>query len=380
MNTPRIEALWQQSKVVLADCALPNGAIVAANTDHPAYPALGEDYRRGWERDAAFQLVGAHVLEMSNAPDIRDNHLHWLTERAEGVAETGVITKRYATNGSLDWRYGPDYQPDQAGTLLWALTETQSHPDPLADKTIRLLANGLVSQWAGTHFGRPTQDLWENRSTDTVTGDVLTYSVSAAIHGLGQAIEHWRGKTGEVDTWEESRNSMLAVLASDRKGEHYLRKISPVEDPDNTLDASLDGLTYPFSDLGPETLSRREETVRAIGRELCTLPDGVTRYVGDTYDGIVRPEGGEATAGRWPLLTFWHVIALNRIGQAEKAQELYHATIERLDDLYKDQVLPNNLIPEQLFADERQGKAILPLAWPHAMFALATKELNLNIV
>lgn len=377
MNTARVEELWQESKEVLQNCALPNGALVAANSDLSVYPASAEDYRYVWGRDNAFQVVAAHTLEIPRAADIRANYLKWLWERAEGFAQTGVIVKRYSTNGPLDWHYGTEYQPDQSGSLLWALTETQTDPDELVDNTIRLMANGLTAQWEGSHFHSATQDLWENRLTNPAHQDVFTYSVASVAYGLDKAAALWRGKTIEVDNWEQARDGMYGVLESDQASEHYLRKIyaGPVDDPDNTLDASLNGLIFPFSNFRPETSPRQEETVLAIGRFLCQLPDGVARYTGDTYDGIVRPGGVEATAGRWPLLTFWHAIALHKIGQRDAARELYETTIDRLDELYKAGALPNNLIPEQLFPDDRQGKAVLPLAWSHAMFAIATKEL-----
>ncbi len=377
MSESRIEQLWEQSKTVLADCALPNGAIVAANSDLQMYPPSGENYRYVWARDSAFQIVAAHTLEMPRAPDMRAAYLGWLMERAQGFSATGLIVKRYATNGNLDWRYGTEYQPDQAGALLWALAETQGAPDQMTHDSMRLLANGLVSQWDGKNFRTPTQDLWENRLTQPEQEDVFTYSLAAVAHGLGRAIKHLRGKVGEVDVWDQARDEMHAVLESDHGGVHFLRKIyaSPTDDGDNTLDASLNALIFPFSDFSSASLPKRTETITAITRELCRLPNGVARYEGDTYDGIVRPGGGEATAGRWPLLTFWHTIALHEIGQVSAAKELYGATIDHLDELYESRALPNNLIPEQLFSDERQGKGMLPLAWSHAMFVLATKKL-----
>lgn len=378
MNTSRVEELWQESKEVLQNCSLPNGAIVAANSDLSVYPATAENYRYVWGRDNAFQVVAAHVLEIPRASDMRANYLKWLHERAEGFAQTGVIVKRYTTNGTLDWRYGTEYQPDQAGALLWALAETQSDPDRLVDNTIRLMANGLAAQWNGSHFHSATQDLWENRLTNPAQQDVFTYSLASVAHGLDKAAALWRGRTLQVDNWEQARDGMHDVLNSNQANEHYLRKMypGPIDDPDNTLDASLNGLVFPFSSFRAEISPRQKQTILAIGKLLCRLPDGVARYSGDTYDGIVRPGGVEATAGRWPLLSFWHAIALQKIGQSSAARELYEATIERLDELYKAGALPNNLMPEQLFPDDRQGKAVLPLAWSHAMFAIATKELG----
>jgi GH15 family glucan-1,4-alpha-glucosidase len=380
MNTNRVEQLLDESRVVLENCALTNGAIVAANSDLSVYPPEAENYRFVWGRDNAFQMVAASALEMPTAPDIRVSYLKWLNERAEGFAETGLIIKRYSTNGGHDARYGDQYQPDQAGALLWSLAETQTDPDDLTENTIRLLANGLSGQWDVNSFRVPTQDLWENRTTNPEQQDVFTYSLAAAAHGLGRAIKLWQGKTGEVDRWTQTREEMLEIIEWGVEGPHYLRKMYPTlnEDNDNTLDASLDGLVYPFTLDEKQITILESATTLAIDRHLCQTHGGVARYDGDTYDGIARPGLREATAGRWPLLTFWHVIALRQIGRRGDAVDLYSDTVDQLDDLYKSGIIADNQIPEQLFGDEREGKAILPLAWSHAMFVLATKELGLG--
>lgn len=379
-NAPRIAALWEESKKVLLDCVTPSGAIVAANSDREEYPPDAENYRFAWMRDTAFWLYAAHIVEIPGEAGIRTRYLEWLNNQAAEFADTGVSLKRYATNGALDWRYGRDYQPDQAGAMLWALTGTVDSPDELTYRTVRLLANGLATQWGGTHFLTPTQDLWENHSTSLKAGDVFTYSLAAAAHGLDSAIKYLQENTDESKAWKEARDSMHAVLRSDQAPGHYLRTIlgaTAIRDPDNSLDASLAGLIFPFSSSGDETLSKRAATARAIRRELCALPNGVERNKGDTYDGVVRPGGGEATAGRWPLLTFWDSIALNEIKEASEARILYHETVGALDKAYKDGKLPDNLIPEQLFPDSRLG--VLPLGWSHSMFIIDTKMLKINI-
>lgn len=386
MSTVRIEQLLESSAQVLRDCSLENGAIVAANSDHPDYPHNAENYRFSWMRDSAHQIIAAHELDMPEAADIRARYLGWLTNVTD-IAKDGIFVKRYATNGAPDQRYGREYQPDQAGSMLCALYKTQTCPDRRADMMMRRLANGLVRQWEKTHsedghpmnghFRSSIQDLWENRITDPVRGDNFTHSLAAATLGLHYAAEAWRSRTLETDIWQKASADMRAILEANRPEPYYLRKIYPVptEDTDNTLDASL---TLEFSDipLHGTAAAKRKATILEIGKQLCRLPDGIKRYVGDTYDGIVRPDGREATAGRWPLLTFSYAQALLKIGEPAKALEIYNATVEYLDELYKAGALPNNLIPEQVFPDNRQSQAVLPLAWSHAMFVTATKALH----
>ena len=383
MSQSRVEQLWESSQAVLRDCALPNGAIVAANSDRHDYPASAESYRFVWPRDAAFQLVaGRECLPPSEAGQIRDRFLGWLATRAQ--LENGVIVKRYSVNGPLDIRYGTEYQPDQAGALLWALAETQElaqTSDRTGEATMRRLANGLTAQWRGEDFRVPTQDLWENRRTNPEAEEVFTYSIAAAAHGLGRAIGVWRGRTGETDAWLQAKQGMEQVLQGVMTP-HYLRKMHPswaVPDTDNSLDASLSGLVYPFAVEGSkEVIQRRDETVRLIAQKLLWAGKGTERYLADTYDGIARITGEEAAAGGWPLLTFWNAASLSCIGLKELAVEMHADTVAELDECYKDDRLPNNLIPEQIFGDRRDGQAVLPLGWSHAKFVIATARLGLR--
>jgi len=48
----QIRELLITSKKVIKDCALPNGAIVAANSTKPYFPKEAKYYRFVWPRDA----------------------------------------------------------------------------------------------------------------------------------------------------------------------------------------------------------------------------------------------------------------------------------------------------------------------------------------
>lgn len=394
-DSEKIEQLWEASHEVFEGCALPNGAIIAANSDLAAYPPEAENYRFSWPRDAAYQLYAAHIMKSPGIADRRSKYIDWLLERAEGFSETGLLVKRYGTNGVLDLRYGgPEhYQPDQAGALLWSLSETQTDPDPQADKAMRKLANGLTDSWQGTHFNRSTQDLWENRLTNPADGDVFVYSLAACTYGLRKAVDQFRGTTYETDKWAKTVEEMEAVLRVENDKPYYTRKIyaDGRDDPDNTLDASLSSLVYPFSDptdRADPTWQKRANTVLEISKQLYESPDGVLRYPGDTYDGIVRPDASELQAGRWPLLTFGEAAALDCIGKPVDGREMYDTMIARLDALHKlrnesrsddaTDKLTKNLIPEQIYADPSlNGRGVEPLAWSYAAFVMTTVKLGI---
>jgi len=372
----RVEQLLDSSKVVLDQCALPNGALVAANSDLEVYPSSAENYRFSWARDAAYQLLAANALAPTRARERTLQYTKWLSN-VQGFTDTGLYLKRYGTNGALDVRYGEHFQPDQSGALIGAIDTIVPEDEPLIDAVIQKMADGLHDKWNGRDFS-DTQDLWENRHTPQAGGEVFTYSLAATHHGLTVAAARLYDKV-DIRSWQKTIKQMNRVFSSD-PNPYFLRTLYTsryhTQNADNTIDASLSGLAYPLHQ--SELMSKLAATTRQIHEQLFVEGQGVYRYQGDTYDGIVREGSQEATAGAWPLLTFWHAIALKRAGDESKARDVYFDTIERLDYEFTNGNLPNNSIPEQLYPDcERQGKGVLPLAWSHAKFVLATQALNL---
>ena len=378
----RVGQLYVSSERILDECALSNGAIIAADTEHMAYPSTAENYRFSWARDAAYQLLAAHALNPQKAKKRAVDYSGWL-QNVWGFNKTGLYIKRYGTNGALDVRYGEQHQPDQAGTLIGALDTVVPEPNQKIDSAIEKMADGLVDKWDGGSFG-PTQDLWENRETTHENGAVFTYTIASVIYGLRHAINRLKGGS-DTDRWQKVSNEMISVFnngtAMDPDGSrYYVRSIYPnsqYHDPDNTIDASLAGLAYPFSQ--PEFNSDYiTSTIKKINNQLYSSYTGVSRYYGDTYDGIVRTNGAERRAGGWPLLSFWQSIALHTIDKKDQAKDQYFQTIDRLDFMYKNDQLPDNMIPEQSYRDSyMQGRGVLPLAWSHAKFILATKTLDI---
>lgn len=369
----RIQSLYEQSERELDACSLPNGALVAANSDLPIYPSTAENYRFSWARDAAYQLLAAHAINPRKAEARTINYAKWLTN-VQGFSQTGLYIKRYGTNGALDVRYGEQHQPDQAASLIGSFDVIIPENNPYIDTAIVKMANGLVQKWNGQSLGH-TQDLWENRETSAGKTDVFTYTIASVIYGLDHAIKRMKD-TVDTETWQRAKDEMQSKLDT-VSTRHYLRKINSDQshtDTDNSLDSSLSGLLYPFAIHNTKT----QATITAIHNTLYRPGLGVYRYSNDTYDGIVREGSQEATAGAWPLLTFWNAISLHSLSNDAIAKDMILDTVERLEREYHNGHLPDNIIPEQIYPDdERQGKGVLPLAWSHAKFILAAKALQL---
>lgn len=348
----KINHLLGKSKEIILSDSLENGAIVAANTDKRYYPKNVVDYRYVWPRDASYTIYAANLLGLY---DIQKSFIRWLLERAEGFSKRGVLYQRYATNGARAQRMGDQYQPDQAGSLLWAITENIDKTDKDLKKTVRLLADGLCKHWERDHFDIQTHDLWEETSTLPKKRNNLTYSLAASAFGLQRAYEILGGKK-----WLKVSNEMKSSIKN-TKLDYYPKIIDRVSD--TRIDASVLGLIWPFQIF--EVDEKILNSFKLVTEKLLT-EEGVYRYRGDEYDGMVEhTEFVNEGAGGWPLLTFWYIIGLSKIGKKKEADDLFRKYIRNFKDY----------IPEQLF-DNKDQTSVLPLDWSHAMFVMACDELG----
>lgn len=353
--TKKIKKLIDKSKEIILDSTLENGAIVAANSDKSYYPKSAKDYHYVWPRDAAFVCVAAQLAGIEN---IQESFFSWLDERPEDFKKEGKLFANYSANGRIKVR---QFQPDQAGAMLWAIHEFYKNRPSDCQKQeplIRRLADGLTNDWKGKYFFSNTTDLWEegHRKTSTKMENNHTYSLAACARGLMCADHMLSG-----EKWKEAADQMIERINSSYSDEkkYFFRNHGKVND--FNMDASLLGLVYPFDIIKADD-ERIVNTVKKM-EETIVINGGVHRYQFDYYDGEgTAQEGG----GAWPILNFWMSIYWSIKGDQKKARQYYDWVVERIKDDY--------LIPEQIFSDFREG--IKPLAWSHAMFIIASKYLG----
>ena len=350
---PRIQRFVETSKQVISDCALENGAIVAANCFREYYPKEAKDYMYVWPRDASFTCVSADILRMEN---IQERFFDWCIGRAEGFRDGGYICQNYSVNGP---RASGNFQPDQTGSLLWAVWHHFKEKPKKALKYERLIkqaADGLCTKWKRNHFDDTTNDLWEERFTFADLEDNFTYSLAACIKGLRCANEMIPNRE-----WMNTADSMFKRLKKHYK-DYFIRSYGKLTD--QRIDASSLGLVYPFNLFRVDD-PRIVATVEQVEKKLVTH-GGVHRYEGDEYDGwmwgsLHRKKG----AGAWPILNFWMSICYAKLGDREKALQYYDWPLKRAKEF----------LPEQIFDNSLQV-SVRPLCWSHAMFIIASKELG----
>ncbi len=349
------EDLIESTRRIIKDAAVENGAIVAANTDKRYYPRDVSPYRYVWIRDASFICVAADMQGIK----IQQSFFQWCLERAEGFDRDGVFYQKYHTNGA---KAGDQFQPDQTGTLLWAIWHHYANQQRTEDAVefkdlIEKAANGICKLWARNHFVVPTYDLWEERCTFPDLEDNHIYSLAACARGLRCAdamlVVHKSKK------WLRCAKEMEETINKgyDAKRGYFLRTAGKIND--YVVDASLLGLVYPFEICGADD-RRMANTVSEMEKKIVE-DGGVHRYEKDAYDGWMRDgKLRRKGAGAWPLLNFWMAIYYAMRGEHEKAQRYNEWVLNRLNSPY---------IPEQIFENELQ-KSVCPLVWAHAMFVI----------
>lgn len=353
----KIKKLIEISKQVIRDCALENGAIVAANTDKAYTPREAANYRAVWPRDASFVCMAAQILDLP----IQKPFFQWLYARPEDFKKDQLLYANYSTNGRLG-SLGHQFEPDQMGAVLWAIYSY--YKDNLKEALefkdlIERLANGLAQNWHEKYFLPNTVDLWEegHRKTSTQMENNFTYSLAACTRGLFCAYEiipnHF---------WKEVAMQMMKEIeeAYGSKDKYFYRNHGKISD--KNTDASLLGLVYPF-EICEASDEKMINTIKKIEEKL-VINGGVHRFEFDYYDGEgTAQEGG----GTWPVLNFWMSIYWTLRGDKNKALKYYNWVLDRIDKY-------NDFLPEQIFEDFRKG--IYPLAWSHAFFILASQHLG----
>jgi len=350
----QIKRLIKSSKIVIKDCSLKNGAIVAANSSKSYFPKEAKNYKFVWPRDAAYTCIAANILGIK----IQEKFFKWCM-KAESWRRTGLFYEKYYVNGKKALNH---LQPDQTGSVLIALFDFYKNNKKDAKKFATLIkksANGLCAIWGKDHFKKVTQDLWEERLCFPDLKENFSYSLAICSKGLACANELMPNKK-----WIRISNEMKNILLKNSKN-HFYRSFGMIND--KKVDASLLGIVWP-SEIVKADNKVIKNTIKLIKRDI-VKDYGVYRYENDEYDGwmykkkIHRKKG----AGYWPLLNFWMTVYYAEKKDRKNALKYYKKVIDDLGN--------KEFIPEQIFKNKIQI-SVSPLCWSHSMFIVASKKLG----
>jgi len=391
MKKQIIEELINVSKKVIADGSLENGAIVAANSDKAIYPWTTQDYRYVWIRDAAYVCMAADLLKLR---DIPERFFDWCLNRTEDFRETGFFSNAYNVNGTIHGTLispdqpkvprhlrkscidlihcGTQFQPDQSGSLLIAISHHIKHYNTNISKFEKLIektASGICRAWKGGAFILPCYDLWEERCVLPEQKGFHTYSLAMCIAGLRAAVEMLGKKKKWLKVEKQMTNAFTQIYSNSTKSipRTFRKEVKnrKIKAGDLLPDTSLLGLVYPSGILEPLD-EKIQTTILEIIQANTANGGGLFRYPADRYCGGVRKGWVTLTgAGTWPLLSFWMSIYYSLSGDSENAKKFFDQPIRQID----------KYIPEQIFED-KSHPSIIPLIWSHAMFVIAAKYLG----
>lgn len=360
------------------------GGILAAPECDPNFRSCG-GYGFCWPRDGA--LI-AHTLDAVGYHDHARAFYDWALRVQEA---SGGWYHRYYMDGALAPTWGL-VQFDEIGTVVWAicrhiqLTEDLSYGQKVFFQLGRACEYMQKSLDAETGLAPVTKDLWEERD------GISTYACACTWAGFNE-LAHLSTRLGLVA--EAERWAIAATHLKDAIEKHlwsashqrFLRgmriQISPHDIEqlrhqqtfseanllstkhagkmqymllhDSTVDTSILGLSIPFGVFSAND-PRMIATAEAIARHLTSPVGGICRYQGDRYRG----------ENPWIICTLWLALQYMNSERMEQGLDLYNWALDHRTSL--------DLFPEQIDATTGKPCWVVPLAWSHAMFLLATQE------
>jgi len=372
-----LEALYRRSLLVLETLTdRATGAVIAAPEMDPDFVRSG-GYGFVWPRDLAYIAL---ALLASRSRDAAAAALRWL---ARHRAPEGLWLQRYWCDGALAPSWGL-HQIDETGAAIFAFEAAwREQEDELLDAELWPATRDgaeVLTRFVdpGNGLLRASVDLWEQADGQH------TYSCASAVGGLRAAAamaerhdpplaprfrEAAARLAAAIDAqlWSEEHNRYVRsvnVARGDGAGEppgsafdrvlpYPNRRVRSVEPVDPRLDSSLFGLAWPFGAVDPAG-DRMRATAAATAGGLRASCGGLRRQADDNYAG----------GNVWLIATLWHGLYARLVGDAAVHRGALEYTVSRRTAL--------DLLPEQVLEDGRPAW-VLPLAWSHAMFLLASR-------
>lgn len=361
-----LEALVRRSIEVIADHQDVGGAYPAS----PTFPV----YRFSWFRDGAFI---ADAMSRASHRDSADRFFAWCAgvinersttiqdllgraRRGESIGRDEHLPTRYTLDGRPTGEDWWDFQLDGYGTWIFMLVEHLRRggvTDVAASMTdaVALCVDYLCEFWA-----EPCFDWWEEHVDGVHVSTLVSIEAglrSAADGGLVDGERAVRARAAATDIVDTIRRDGVVdghLIKTIGRGDRVDGSLISAFTPFGTFDAAGDLATA---------------TYRRIVHDLA--PDGVHRYLGDTYFG----------GGRW-------VVLAGFVGAFEAATGRTAEARRRLTWMCDQQTADGDL-PEQTteqtldpaYIDEwveRWGPVATPLLWSHAMYITHASELGIG--
>lgn len=345
----------------------PTGAIIAApTTSLPENPGgvRNWDYRYTWLRDSSLTLVA--LMDLGNFGEAHD-YFHFLQDSLPDSAEDFQVLYRIDGAEELEeknltlagWR---DSRPVRIGNgamhqtqldifgelmhcayLYWSHQDFLKHSENFRGDfwpRVKNIADHVAANWR-----TPGQGIWEMRGRPRH----FTHAKGMCWVALDRAIKLARahGITEGIEKWESERDAIVREVherAFNRNIGAYVMEFDGC-----VLDASV--LRLPIMGVIDPKSERMRSTITAIEQQL--MKNGlVYRYL---------PREGEdglpGTEGTFTACSFW--LAENHVlqGELEKAEEIFHHTLNFANDV--------GLMSEEIDPDSGEQWGNFPQGFTH---------------
>ncbi len=366
-TTPQtaLDALMRRSVDVIAEHQDVGGAYPAS----PTFPM----YQFSWFRDGAFI---ADAMSRAGDVDSADRFFAWcanvinaraeiiddLTARAgkgHSVGRDEYLPTRYTLDGQPTGEDWWDFQLDGYGTWMFMLARHLKRHTRNIDTTSDLaVAATRCCDYLCAFWQQPCFDWWEEHVDGVHVSTLASIEAglrTAATLGLvtGNHAERARATAAVIVEHIEHHGVIDG---------HLIKTIGA----GTRVDASLIAAFVPFETFDPHS-DLATNTYQRIAEDLA--PDGVHRYLGDTYFG----------GGRWVVLAGF-VGAFEAVtGRSDEARRrlVWMCEQQTADGLLAEQTTDHPL--DASFVDEwveRWGPVATPLLWSHAMYITLADELS----
>ena len=359
------DALVRRSIEVIAEHQDVGGAYLAS----PTFSV----YRFSWLRDGAFI---ADAMSRHGHHDSADRFFEWcarvINDRADLIAQLiersrngdavgrdEHLPTRFTVDGEPTGEDWWDFQLDGYGIWIFTLTEHLRRTGREATPGVVAAVERCVD-YLGEFWTEPCFDWWEEHV------DGVHVSTLASIEaGLRTAVDSGLVHATRADAARAASAAIVERIRADAIIDGHLVKTLGRGD---RVDASLIAAFVPFGTFDPAS-ELADRTYAKIVDDLA--PDGVHRYLGDTYFG----------GGRW-------VVLAGLVGAFEATTGRVAEARRRLGWI-RDQQTTDGLLPEQTtdhvldatYTNEwvqRWGPVATPLLWSHAMYLTLVDELDLT--
>lgn len=353
-------ALARRSVEVIAQFQDVGGAYVAS----PTFSV----YQFSWFRDGAFI---ADAMSRVGAVESAEGFFGWCAKVLAGrrqqindlLAREGspihhdeFLPTRYTLAGGDTGEQWWDFQTDGYGTWMWALGQHALRHGTAVEPYREAIE--LSTRYISAFWNLPCFDWWEEFP------DGIHTSTLASLHaGLTAAVAMGVLEPETAALAQKVSSDIEQRLQTNLIVDVRLRKAEGRID----VDASLLACFTPFETLAPDG-PVAQHTYARIVTDLA--PDGVHRYLDDTYFG----------GGRWVVLAGlvgWHEAATGRTAAAMGRLRWMHAQATDSGWL-PEQVHEHALHPERVEEwIDRWGSVATPLLWSHAMYLTLGEALGL---